>query len=276
MSSQDTTFPLAEVDALLASICRRKRLSPEEAEDFSSWARLRLYEKRSSLFDGFEGRSSERTYLIAVLVNLLRDYRTARWGKFRPSAAAERLGTVAIRLEMLVFRDGLGFDEAARILRDNEGVGASLEELEAMYVQLPARAGRHLLGEEDLPELVAPERADGRLLHQVAETAAGRVEAALDQALRTLDRKDRLLLKLRLQDGFTVAAIARSLRRDQKSLYRRLDRLAAKLRRELAARGVGAAEVGQVLAWEAVELRVDYHLEGENGGTGPSPQEGRA
>lgn len=273
-AQSDLPSRLLVCERVVRSLARQRCLSPDEQEDFSSWAQLRLVENGESILGRFQGRSTLSTYLTAVVNNLFRDYRIAKWGKYRPSAAAKRLGTVAVRLEMLLVRDGYPLDEAMEILRRNEGVRASVGELEAMAAKLPVRAPRRFEGEETLAHLPSGERAEERVLRREAAEAAGRVEAALDEGLRTLSPEDRLILKLRVQDGFSVADIARSLHLDQKPLYRRLDQLTARLRQEMEARGVRREDVDTVVAWEEVEVRVDYHLEGEISPPRPSKQEG--
>ena len=57
--------------------------------------------------------------------------------------------------------------------------------------------------------------------------------------------REQLLLRLRYEQGATVAEIARMLGEDQKPLYRHLDRVLAKLRCALEARGVSADQVGR-------------------------------
>lgn len=261
-------------DEVIRSIARRRCLSADEQEDFVSWARLRLVEDGEAILARFEGRSTLATYLTTVFLNLFRDYRIAKWGKYRPSSAAKRLGTVAVRLEMLLARDGLGFDEAVELLRHNEGVGASVAELAELAAQLPSRVPRRFEGEEAVAQLPATERAEDGALRSAAADAAGRVEVALDRALRTLAAEDRLILKLRVHDGFSVADIARSLHLEQKPLYRRLDRLVAGLRRGMEAEGVCREDVEEIVEWEGVEVRVDYHLGAENAPPRPSKQEG--
>lgn len=263
-------------EKVVSAVARRRCLSVDEQEDFASWAKLRLVEDGEAILRRFEGRSSLATYLTTVVVNLFRDYRIAKWGKYRPSSAAKRLGTVAVRLEMLLARDGLGFDEAAEMLRRNEGARESTTQLAEIAAQLPVRAPRRFDGEEALAQLAAGESADDAALRSAAAVAAGRVETALDEALGTLSPEDRLILKLRLHDGLSVADVARSLGLEQKPLYRRLERLTADLRRQMEARGVRSEDVDAIVEWEEVEVQVDYRLGDEIAPPGPSKQEGGA
>lgn len=73
------------IDDAIAAVCRRRRLVPEEADEFGSDARLHLIKDDYAVLRAFQGRSSFRTFIIAVLSHLFLDWRNARWGKWRPS-----------------------------------------------------------------------------------------------------------------------------------------------------------------------------------------------
>lgn len=270
----DSTEILPLLDRVIRGVVRRKCLSHEDAEDFGSWVRLRFLDDKRDLVERFEGRSSLQTYLTAVVLNLLRDYRIQSWGKYRPSAAARRLGPTAERLEMLMTRDGFGFEEAARILVDNHKVRTSLDELATMAGQLPARTGRLFEDAAAIERLPASESADDLALLSEATASAARLESALAEALRLLKPEDRLILKLRVTDGLSVAEVARTLRLEQKPLYRRLERLHDKLRRHLERHGLDKDAVGHVLSCEEVAFQVDFGVAGESGQPVPSEREG--
>ena len=81
---------LDTVDRVVAFVCRRHRLSPDESDDFRSVARVKLLEHDYAILRAFEGRSSIQTYLTVVIQRLFLDYRISAWGKWRPSAEARR------------------------------------------------------------------------------------------------------------------------------------------------------------------------------------------
>lgn len=67
------------------------------------------------------------------------------------------------------------------------------------------------------------------------------IRAALSAAVGELDPEDRLLLKLRLQDGLTAREIAELLGYQTRfHVYRRVNALCSNLRRELRSRGIEA------------------------------------
>jgi RNA polymerase sigma factor for flagellar operon FliA len=268
----DPHLPL--VEQVVASIARRKCLSPDEADDYASWVRLRLIEDGGAVLHKFQGRSSLSTYLTTVLHNLLRDYRIAKWGKWRPSAAARRLGVEAVQLETLLVRDGFSFAEAVAILRHNHGVDLSDGELEELAGRLPSRAPRRFEGEEALARLAGEADGEDRVRQGERCALARRLEEALDAALAGLAHEDRLILKLHLNDDFSLADVARTLHLEQKPLYRRVERLLAGLRSDLEARGVTDGEVRDLIGTDVTTLRVDYGVGGETTDPGPSKRTG--
>lgn len=256
------------IEGVIDWIARRRCLSEDEGEDFSSWVRIRLLEDDCAILRKFQGRSSFRTYLVTVVQNLFRDYRIAKWGKFRPSAQARRLGTTAIRLEILLVRDGIPFEEAAELLRRNHGVEESTGDLARLAGELPPRVPTRTptqAGDEDVldslsesAEARGPAGPEERLRDRERAETQERLEAGLRRALRALEPEDRLILKMRFEDGFTVAAVARTLGLEQKPLYRRIGRSLRTLRAELEAAGVGAETASDLLGWTSLTIRVEY------------------
>src|SRR4051812_10993832 len=97
---------LPRVERAIQRACRNSRLRQEETEDFASHVRLKLIENDYAVFRKFQGKCTLNTYLNMVVLNLLHDYQNRRWGKWRPCAAANHLGKVAIKLDQLLSRDG--------------------------------------------------------------------------------------------------------------------------------------------------------------------------
>src|SRR5690348_9058839 len=118
-----------EVEDSLRCVARRQRLGVDEAEELGSIVRLKLVEDSYAILRKYQGRSSLTTYLTKVISRILLDWRAARWGRWRASAAARRLGPTAVLFEVLTRRDGLTFAEACETLRTNYLLPASLPEL---------------------------------------------------------------------------------------------------------------------------------------------------
>lgn len=236
---------LATVDRIVGVIARRHALAPSDSDEFSSWARARLMDNDYAILARFAGRSSIQTYLSVVLSNLFRDYRNHVWGRWRPSAAASRLGPIAIRLEELVSRDGCALREAIGVLRSS-GVGLGDSELARMAALLPLRVNERevSLDEVDLAE------SSARIDEPGADAELDEVREALDGAVESLDQEDRVITRMRFWSAHSVADIARALRLEQKPLYRRLELIQRRLHEELVRRGITAERARDFLELE--------------------------
>lgn len=243
------------IDRVVHFIARRHRMSAADVEEFSSVVRLKLLDRDFAILRKFEGRSNMATYLTTVVERLYLDDCISRWGKWRPSATARRLGPVAVHLEQLTARDGLSFSEAVGLLQTNHGVTESRDELAAMAQQFPARVERRLAGEEELA-LVASRTgvADADLQLPEDRELADQVTGALARSLDALSADDRLLLKLRFVDGHPVPRIATLLGLEPKPVYRRLEHLEALLKRGLQEGGIQAADAERLIGHTALTL----------------------
>ena len=239
----------ALIERSISHVCRRHRLSSHEGEEFSAATRLALIEDDHARIRAFSGRSTLQTYLVVVITRLFQDWRNSQWGKWRPSAEAKRLGPLAVKLETLTVRDKLSFDEAVETLRTNHRVTEDRAALEAMYVRFPVRTGRSFTTEEVLETVGAPNsEADAPLSQSQASATAGVAARALGTAFESLPAQDRIIIRMRFDDGFSVAEIAKALKLEQKPLYRRIEKLLFDLRRTLESSGVNAELIRDVVA----------------------------
>ncbi len=239
---------LPVIDRILGIIARRHALAVADAEEFGAWARARIVEDRYALLAKFEGRSSLATYLTVSLVRLYRDYRNSLWGRWRPSAIAQRMGVIGIRLEELISRDGCPLREAIAALCA-AGVPMSERELAQMAAALPRRASHREVPLEDVADsLPGPAGHDPR-----DNEERERVLTVLRSAIDALDPEDRVLTRMRYWDGMSVAEIARHLRLEQKPLYRRLEVIQRRLKDELERRGVSGDAARDLLSEELPE-----------------------
>lgn len=239
---------LPVTERIVDFVCRRNFLQHTDAEDFRSHVHMTLLADDCTVLRQFSGRSSIQTYLSIVIHRILLDYRRAAWGKWRPSAAASRLGPIAVLAEQLTVRDGCGAEEAYQIVVTNHDVAISRAAFEELLAQLPRRYPRRVETDaalEELPASVA--RPDEELLQREAAELGTIAERALRRAIATLDAGDQLVLAMRFNDGRTVAEIASALRLDQRPHYRRMERLLRELRQKLEAEGVDESFVHQML-----------------------------
>jgi len=259
---------LPVINAAVGYVCRRYRLSADQADEFASEVRLHFIERNYEPLRRFEGRSSLKTYLITVAGHLFLDYRNRLWGKWRPSAEAVRIGPLAIHFEKLVIRDGWSAAQAAEVLVTNHGVAPdelrALDRLKISQRQPP----REMVSEREAETVESNEPApDEKIVRGEQGFRARRVQAALERARQALPAEERLILRMRFDDSMSVADIARALHRDQKRLYRTIERLFATLRDHLEADGITRDEI--------VSLFASGHI-GEDGDDDPESDGGAA
>lgn len=243
---------LSLIDKVVRFVARRHHLSILDTEEFASQVRFKLVDRNFAILRKFEQRSSISTYLTVVIERLCLDFCIAKWGKWRPSAAARRLGAVAIMLEHLIVREGITFDEAVGTLQTNHGVSETRAELHALLLQMPVRSGRRTdtalpLGAEDA---ISPDNENDR----EDEHLAARLHTALAAALATLDADDQRLVRLRFGQGLAVAQIARMLNVESKPLYRRLEHIISVLRRELTRLGIAESDISRIVGHPTLAL----------------------
>lgn len=232
------------VERLSRFVCRNK-LHPDEVEEFASSVKLRLVENDYAILRKFEGRSSLPTYLTIVIRRLFSDYQTHHHGKWHTSAAAQRLGTEAVELERLLYRDGKTLDEAVSILAA-KGCRMSRGELERLADQVPVKR-RHasFVSAEDVETepAVTSEPIESNAMADDRVNTAKKVDDVLRSALSELTTEERAILRMHFVGKMSVAEVARALQVDQKPLYRRIHSIQQRLRKKVEQAGINAAEV---------------------------------
>jgi RNA polymerase sigma factor (sigma-70 family) len=240
---------LSAIERIVAALCRRYGLTGDNAAELGSWVKLRLVENDYAVLAKFRGESSLTTYLTVVIAMLFRDYRVERWGRWRPSAAAQRNGALAVRLETLVRRDGYSLDQAGQLLRTSGETTLSDRELARLLAELPGREPLRPteVGAEPLADLPARAGADDRLVRGEARADRQAADEAVAQALTRLTPEDQLIVRMRFWEGLSVADVARGLGVPQKPLYRRIEHALSALRRHLEAAGVSRERARAIL-----------------------------
>ena len=238
------------IERLIQHVCRRHRLDSSSAEEFASDVRLHLIKNDYEVLRQYRERSSVKTYLLVVIERVFLDFRVRRWGKWRASAEAMRLGHLAVLLERLLTRDGWTFEQALAILQTNYQMTVGREDLDDLYHKLPHRPPRRQFVDEESAKNVPSGRdpPDSTVDNAQRESRVRQVRVALKRALAKLGAEERLILRLRFRESLTVAQIAKTLQIDQKRLYRRCDRLLAGLRKSLQGEGFSMLDVGEAFA----------------------------
>lgn len=238
-SSPTDSYPqpadLALFSEVLRQVARMHRLRPEDADDFFQTAHCRQLERNYDVFRQFGGRSSLRTYLTVVAVRLLLDWRNSRFGKWRPSTDARRLGENAVALERLMSRDGHTAGEAIASVAIQ--TDASPEALDRLIEQLPARVRRRFAPASEIdtsgPRMEFSDPIEDRERERWNES----VLAALRASVERLPPSDQVLLDHRFRAGLTVKSASVTLSVEPKRLYRRLQTVLKQLRVDLSERG---------------------------------------
>lgn len=233
------------IHELVGFLAQRYHLSPTHAEELESFVRLRVIDNDYGIIARWRRDCSLRTYLTVVVGRLFLDYCNHVWGKWRPSAAAARLGPLAQALEEQLYREGLSFDEACEVLGRRRG--ASRAELQALFENLPRRGRQPRLQSLD-PDLGTPSPLPNPEEDAVQHADEAAVTKAVASSLRRMPAGERLLLRLRFSQGLSVTAIARGLSQPPRRLFRKFDGIMSKLRRELLDAGFDRDDVAHVLA----------------------------
>ena len=228
----------AVIEAVIKTVCREFGFRREDAEDFGQDIRLHLFDKETGVLDRFEGRAQLHTYLYVVVKRKALDLRRKQWRRWRPSKAARDHGPAGVELEMLMMRDGYPFDQALAIV-----LGKFPEEdadaLKALADGFRAPLKPRTITDEGLEERSSDDlNPEQRWEEEERQFRRERIMERVAELIQTRSKPDRLLFHLRFDQGMKVAAIARLLNEDQKSLYRRLDEIVRWVRKHLKDEGL--------------------------------------
>jgi RNA polymerase sigma factor for flagellar operon FliA len=240
---------LGWIEKVATTACRRNGVWGADAEDFVSWARMKLMEDDYAVIRRFRGESEIKTFIATVVVRYFHAYSRERRGRWRPSAAAEQIGAPARELETLVHRDGYTLEQAGEKLRTAGISTLSDAEMSRLLARLPQRAPFRPveLPPDALDAAESPLRADERVAASDANTRRREILTAVSRAMEKLEPEDRMIVRMHFGDGYTLAAVARALNVEQKPLYRRVHRLQLRLREYLEEEGVSSYTAHELL-----------------------------
>lgn len=225
------------LERVARAVARSRGLAPADVDDFAQTVHVRMAERQYEPLRKFEGRASLRTYLTVVLTRLLKDWQNHEYGKWRPSAAAHRLGPIGTMLDRELNRDGHTTDEAVRLVACK--TGCSEADAHRVADVLPRRSARRRVALETALErgVAFDDPVAARERVRTQEIARG----ALRDALKALPRSEARLFVSRYVGARSVAALAKEGGLDQKALYRRFERIRRTLRTRVADRGLELA-----------------------------------
>jgi DNA-directed RNA polymerase specialized sigma24 family protein len=244
-----TTFVDRYAPLLLQS-ARAVERDRDAASDAFVFICERLRERhaaRLATYD-FDRAGSFETWLRAVAINLARDARRQRVGRFRPFALVNRLPPLEQRVFHLRHEVGLTFDQILYSLKP-EFPGVT----EARLAEADAEVARRVSAQQRWTLLTRRPRVtslndpdpDGGVVEEPASeqpdpewrALSGESHQQLAAALGRLGVEDRLLLRLHVERGVTLARLAEMFgMANPQAVHRRIRDLLAQLRRMLEER----------------------------------------
>ena len=268
------------IDRAAAGAAQAVGLRGDDVEEFVSWAREQLWEDDYALVRKWRGQSKITTYLATVIMNLGREYRVKLWGRWRPSAAAVRLGSLAVRLETLLYRDGWQIGEAAEMLRSRGETTLSSREVADLVAKIPPRVRRPRT--QPIDQTDVRNDADVRVDESEDDAERKAVHVALTSALSELEPAAQVILKMHFLEGRSLADIARALCIQQKPLYRVKDAALRSLRDRLASAGITWDSLSNLIGGDiesevpAAEPPANFGIPRDNPASRPSNEQVRS
>lgn len=234
---------------------RQRGLDTAEIEDFESELHLKLIANQYEVVRSFRDRSAFTTFLVSVIEHALLDHLDKRWGKWRASAVARRLGENAVLIERMVRGRGLSIDETVARLAAS-GTPMTRDQVLDIVAFLPVRVERRSAGESGLESLPSPHGDPATDLEESERQRTARmIEARLGAALARLPADDRLLLFLVFVRGFSIPEVAALWGGPARPLYTRFQKCKSALRRDLEASGLDRAAWQEFFGDGASRLR---------------------
>ncbi len=235
------------VAPLLLQVARMVERDADAAADAFVYTCQQLRDRhaaRLGAFD-FDRPGSFDTWLRAVALNLCRDARRRRLGRFRPFAALQRLPPLEQRVFRLRHELGFTFDQAfqslmpefpglteARMAAADESVSVRMSARQrwALLTRRPRLESVEGVTEDGPTDIAAPpEHADPEW--QLLRRESG---GRLSTALATLSADERLLIRLRFERAVTLKRLATMFGyRDVQTADRRIRDVLGRLRAAL-------------------------------------------
>jgi RNA polymerase sigma factor (sigma-70 family) len=217
------------ISSVVSRLCRDR----SDAEDLGQELRLRTLTDRRIL-GTYEGRASLFTFLFRVYYRLGLNWCHSRYGRWRPSGRATKMGADAVLLERLVLLHRLSDHDAAEAAV-RAGSALTRGELLELTMRLRSRRppGRALVALEQSRQITAVDNLE--LLEQERELA--RRVRSLRLAIVTLNREERRLVILHFYRNISIGSIADAQGIPRRDIYRQFAHIKTVLRRDLNERG---------------------------------------
>ncbi len=237
----------------------RRYLHSRDPDDVRTVFANVLGSLRRSRFQTYAGRAALSTWLTLVARSEVMDHLRRQFGRDMKAKALRRLTSDERTVFRLYLIEGLPWNEVAARLETNGtrwGEDRFIEALHNIESRLGDRWLKRLAYDLHAQSIGA---ASGRLLeyldhvrdeferregalnpeYDVMEREARRTVDALRDRIASLDPRDRRLLELRFERGWTAGRIATELgMKGQRSVYKTVNRIVSRLRRQLKKGGV--------------------------------------
>ncbi len=241
------------IDQIVRKTGRHRHLSATEREDFSGFVHVRLIENDYAILRKFQGRSTWFTYLTAVIERMGFDFCAEMWGRWRPSAMAERLGPEAVLLERLVTRDSHSIEEAIALVKRHD-VELTEAELRRIWEQLPARFRTTEVGEDAAAHLSGNDTSEALVEDADRREALDRLNRALRAAFAEIAPQDRVTIALHFDEKLPIARIAEITNSSVPTLHRRLKKSFSQLEAVLVREGFNARGIADLIGHHSIAL----------------------
>ena len=241
------------IDQIVRKTGRHRHLSEAEREDFAGFVHVRLIEDDYAILRKFQGRSTWFTYLTAVIERMGFDFCAEMWGRWRPSAMAERLGPVAILLERLVTRDSHTIEEAIAMVKHHD-VELTAAELRSIWDQLPARVRTTEVGEEAAANLSGHDTSETLVEDAERRRGVERLNRTLQAAFTQIAAQDRVTIALHFDEKLSIAKIAELTGSSVPTLHRRLKKSLTHIGLALMREGFDSRAIGELIGHPSIAL----------------------
>jgi RNA polymerase sigma factor (sigma-70 family) len=241
------------IDQIVRKTASHRHLSATEREDFAGFVRVRLIEDNYAILRKFQGRSSWFTYLSAVIERMGFDFCAEMWGRWRPSAMAERLGPAAILLERLVTRDSHSIEEAFVIVR-HHGVDLTDAELRSLWERLPPRVRTTEVSEDAAAGLSGNDSSEVLVEDADRKRAVERLNRGLQDAFLQIAPQDRVTIALHFDQNLSISRIAKLTGSSVPTLHRRLKKSFLQLEAALIRDGFDPRDLSELIGHHSIAL----------------------
>jgi DNA-directed RNA polymerase specialized sigma24 family protein len=243
---------------LILAMARRYLRSRDQDDIRNVFVKV-LESLRKSRLRTYEGRASLATWLTLVARSEVMDLLRRRFGRDVKMKALARLTPPERTLFRLYYIDGLPRQEVLAVLAatdddwSDESFVTALHRIESrlgdrwlrrlsydLHAQsIGAASGRLLEYLDHVREEFTRLEATSSPEYQLMEREARRAVDLLRRNITTLSERDRRLIELRFELGWTAGRIAAELgMKGQRSVYRAIERLVVRLRRRLQKDGI--------------------------------------